>query len=146
MAPRRPNHHPNHHRASRHSRRYVSTAAGYDTQVIGQLLTTPNGSLQLTTYAGRQLPRVDLDVQPTYACTLVPVPASQRLGEQFLVRVHLGGDRAATVRLKDVERVACPCPRSAYARIADLTRPSPAVTNVPLSKLSGALGAMVSQP
>lgn len=117
---------------------------GTDVSVVGRLLRAADGSPKLRTYAGRKVPRVDLDGESTYRCALVRVPPSQQLGEQFLLRILLRGRLLATVRLKDVEQVACPSPRAGYGRVADLTRPSPAFLDQRLADFPGVLGAIVA--
>jgi hypothetical protein len=88
------------------SETFVGDVGTADTQVVGTLLTQAGGGPQLKSYAGRQVPRVDLDGQ-SYTCTLVAVPAAQQLGEQYILRLQVGGSLQATLRLKDVERVVC---------------------------------------
>lgn len=117
---------------------------GSDTQVVGRLQVGANGSPRLVTFAGRKVPRAQLDGESTYACRLVPVPASQGVGEQYVLRVYAGQQLSATVRLKDVERVACPSPQPNSAAVADLTRPAASFVTVSLSTIPGVLGAIVA--
>ena len=116
---------------------------GTDTMILGVLATQPDGSLRLTRKLGRQVPSVRLDGLPRYGCRLVPVPAEQDLGAQYLLRFTVDGVVASTVRLKDVERVLCPSPYAGAARAADLTSAYPSFRNVPLASVTGLAGAIV---
>lgn len=117
---------------------------GVDTVVVGRLALKSNGSPLLTTYAGRKVPHAALGGDPYMACTLVKVPPAQHLGEQFLLRVTVSDKLTATLRLKDVERAACPSPAAGHARVADLTARSPVFASIPLRAIPGVVGAIVS--
>ena len=71
---------------------------------------------------GRKIPHVDIDAQPAFTCTVVPVPESEHLGAQFLVRFNVDGIPVVTVRQKDVEKVYCPSPEPGKAMLARLDR------------------------
>ena len=115
---------------------------GTDTQVVGRLLRDGD-QLRLQTFQGRRLPQAQL-AGGTTSCGLTPVPPAQQSGEQYLLRIRVGGELSATVRLKDVERVVCPSPVPGRARVADLTRPAAGFADVPLSSLRGVVGAIVA--
>lgn len=117
---------------------------GRDTMIFGPLVTAADGSLVLRRTLGRSVPRVVLGGPSTYGCTLVPVPASEQIGVQYLVRFTVSGAPVATVRLKDVEQVVCPGPTAGTARVADLTAASPAFVTRPLGYLGGVVGAIVA--
>ncbi|WP_347351576.1 calcium-binding protein [Intrasporangium sp.] len=127
---------------------------GYDTMVFAPFVTNPDGSLKLERYRqptrrhrtgqARLIPRVDIDGHPQFSCELVPVPAGQRLGFQFLVRFEVNDVPVVTVRQRDVEKVFCPAPESGTAQVADLTERHPAFRTVPLRAVKGTVGAILA--
>jgi len=118
--------------------------AGEDVIVVAPLVTRADGGPRLAWFAGRQIPRVDIDYQPSLGCQLVTVPDEQRLGYSYLLRVGVGGVLTATIRLKEVDRVLCPSAEPGHARSADLTATTPTFGEVPLSGITGVLGAVVA--
>jgi hypothetical protein len=121
-------------------------AEGYDTMVLAPFVRNPDGSLKLRSWQGRTIPRVDIGGKAPLRCQIVPVPAGQRLGEQFLVRFLAGDTLIVTVRQKDVERVLCASALPGHAGLADLTAAYPSFRDVPLAAIPGVLGAIVAQP
>lgn len=119
---------------------------GTDTMVFAPFVQNPNGSIKHVWYQGRLVPRVDISKKPAFSCQIVRVPASQRLGAQFLVRFLVNGVPAVTVRQKDVERVFCPSPWPGYLRAATLTDPHPQFRSVRLADVRGPLKAIVAAP
>lgn len=117
---------------------------GDDTLVVGRLLRAAGGNLQLITYRGRRLPKAAL-LDRSQSCALTPVPASQDVGEQYLVRVLVGGSLSATIRVRDVERLVCSSPRPGYARVADLRGPGATLRDVRLDRIPGVVGAIVAE-
>lgn len=117
---------------------------GSDTMIFAPFVGKADGSLLLTRYAGRRVPRVTIDNQPTFSCTIVDVPASERLGAQFLVRFNVNGNPAVTVRQSDIETVYCPSPLPGRAEVADLTAARPAFHNVWLHNVGGTTGKILS--
>jgi hypothetical protein len=77
---------------------------------------------------------------------IVKVPASQHMGEQFLVRFEVNSVPVATVRQKDVERLLCPSPHGHKLAAADLTRAHPSFHLIRLRALHGVVGAIVAKP
>lgn len=117
---------------------------GTDTLVVGPVLTTVGGGLRLDTFSlNRTIPRVDIGGHPGYACSLVPVPASQQLG-QYLLRFTVDGTVMNTLRVKDTERVICPGAADGQAQVADLTAARPYFTTVSASSITGLAGAIVA--
>lgn len=116
---------------------------GRDTQVVGRLLLTAGGDMRTTRAAGRVLPRASLLAGPQ-RCELTRVPGAEGVGEQYLLRVFTGRQMTATLRMRDVEQVVCSSPTPRTARVADLTAPSPAFVQVPLSALDGVVRAIVA--
>ena len=49
-----------------------------DTMIFAPFVENADGSLLLTRSYGRKIPHVNIDSQPTFTCTVVPVPESQR--------------------------------------------------------------------
>lgn len=117
---------------------------GRDTMVLGELRREPDGTLLLRRHSGRQLPRVVLDGSSAYSCSLIPVPASEQLGAQHLVRFDVDGTPVASVRLKDVERLVCPSPHRGRATYADLTDPHPQLRERRIHRFHGTLGAVLT--
>ncbi len=116
---------------------------GVDTQVVGRLARTGSGAVQLASRHGRQVPQVSL-AGGGQSCALTPVPASQHVGEQYLLRVLEGGRLTATLRERDVERVVCSSSRPGYADVADLSRPGATFTTVPIASLTGLVRDIVT--
>jgi RTX calcium-binding nonapeptide repeat (4 copies) len=119
---------------------------GHDTMVFAPFVTNDDGSLRLVRRDGRRVPRVDIGGQPTFSCQIVPVPPSQNLGEQFLIRFLVNDTIVVTVRQKDVERVLCPAANEGWAKRANLTAAHPRFQRVRLSNIDGVLGAIVAPP
>jgi hypothetical protein len=115
-----------------------------DTMIFAPFVEQASGELLLTDFYGRQVPRVAIDEQPAFSCTIVPVPDTERLGAQFLVRFNVNGTPVVTVRQKDVERLFCPSPTAGHAQFADLTDAAPALTDVRLSRVRGTVGAILA--
>lgn len=116
---------------------------GFDTMIFAPFRTNPNGSLRIDRVAGRFIPRVKIDQAPQFSCQIVKVPASQRLGFQFLVRFKVNGVTAVTVRQKDVERVLCPSPLAGRVRVASLQVANPQFVTVPKAAVGGIAAAIV---
>lgn len=116
---------------------------GRDTMVFAPFEEDRNGSILLTRYAGRTVPRVAIDEQPTFTCTVVEVPDSENLGFQHLVRFNVNGTPAVTVRQKDVERVFCPSPEAGRATVADLRDDRPYFRSVRLDQVRGTVGQIL---
>ncbi|MEP6651589.1 MAG: hypothetical protein ABJA74_17000 [Lapillicoccus sp.] len=118
---------------------------GTDTLIVGPVLTTIGGGLRLDTRTlNRAIPKVDIDGFATQTCQLVPVPESEHLGVQYLLRVSVEGVLQNTLRLKDMEAVVCPGPYAGTARVADLTAGKPSFSTVPVSHVRGVAGAIVA--
>jgi hypothetical protein len=117
---------------------------GYDTMVFAPFVEKSNGDLLLTWHRGRKVPRVDIDEKPAFSCTIVKVPATERLGFQHLVRFNVNGTPVVTVRQKDVERVFCPSPDAGKAQVAYLTDRHPAFRTVRLDRVRGTTGAILA--
>ena len=98
---------------------------GKDTMIFAPFVENTDGSLLLTSEYGRKIPHVKIDSQPAFTCTVVPVPESEQLGAQFLVRFNVGPNPVVTVRQKDVEKVYCPSPEPGKATFARLTGSDP---------------------
>ena len=123
----------------------VDGDSGTDTLLVGPVLTTVGGGLRLdTSTLNRAIPKVNLAGGPTLTCQLAPVPESEHLGVQFLVRLSVDGVLQNTVRLKEMETVVCPGPIADTARVADLTAGTPSFATVPLSAVRGVAGAIVA--
>ncbi len=116
---------------------------GTDTMILGDLATTAGGTLRLTKQLGREVPHVTVDGLPHDGCDLVPVPESEHLGVQYLVRFTVDGVITSTIRLKDVERVLCPSPNAGHGLLATLTDPHPGFHDVDLGTLAGLTRAIV---
>jgi hypothetical protein len=117
---------------------------GSDTMIFAPFVEKANGDLRLNRFEGRKIPRVDIDGQPAFSCTIVPVPDSENLGFQFLVRFNVNGTPVVTVRQKDVEKVFCPSPDEGKALVADLTDRHPAFRGVRLHNVPGTVGAILA--
>ena len=118
---------------------------GNDDMILAPFVKNANGSLKREFRNGRQVLRVDIDAKPQFSCRIDPVPATQNLGAQYLVRFSVNGTLAVTIRLKDVERVLCPSPWPNRVRVAALNSLHPTVFHdVPLSKITGTTGAIVA--
>jgi len=119
---------------------------GYDTMIFAPFVKDATGDLVLEPFHGRQIPKVDITNKPAFSCELVPVPDSENLGAQFLVRFNVNGTPAVTVRQKDVERVVCPSPYAGKVTVANLTVAHPAFHLAPVRSLRGVTGAIVATP
>lgn len=117
---------------------------GHDTMIFAPFVTQTNGDLKLERFGVRRIPRVDIGGLPPLSCTIVPVPAEEKLGVDFLVRFNVNGAITVTVRLNDVERVFCPSPQEGYAVVADLTDAHPAFEPVRLGSIRGVVGAILA--
>ena len=117
---------------------------GRDTMVFAPFVTEPDGSLLWEHVHGRRVPRVDVDGLPQFSCTIVPVPASEKLGVDFLVRFNVNDVPAVTVRQLDVERVLCPSPHEGKVRVAHLDDAHPRFHNVAIHEIGGVTGAIVA--
>ena len=113
---------------------------GWDSMVFAPFVERPNGDLLLTWSHGRRIPRVAIDSQPLFSCTIVDVPASENLGFEFLVRFNVNGNPVVTVRQRDVESVYCPSPDAGRALVADLTDDEPEFRTVRLNRVPGTVG------
>jgi hypothetical protein len=113
---------------------------GWDTMIFAPFVEKSNGSLLLTWEHGRKVPHVAIGEQPAFSCTIVRVPASEKLGFQFLVRFNVNGSPVVTVRQKDVEKVFCPSPDAGKAKVAYLTSAHPQFRDVWLSRVGGTVG------
>ena len=119
---------------------------GYDSSVFAPFLKDGDGELILEWKNGRQVPRVDISAKPQFSCAIVKVPASEKLGFQFLVRFNVNDDPVITVRHKDVEQVLCPSAVAGKVAVADLTSQYPTFHDVKLTDIKGTLGAIVAAP
>jgi len=118
---------------------------GADTVIVGPVLKTDSGELRLDTWTlNRSIPKVDIDGFPTQTCELVPVPETERLGVQYLLRISVEGALQNTLRLKEMEAVVCPGPYAGTARVADLTAGKPSFSTVAVSNVRGLAGAIVA--
>ncbi len=118
---------------------------GKDTMIFAPFVENTDGSLLLTSEYGRKIPHVKIDSQPAFTCTVVPVPESEQLGAQFLVRFNVGPNPVVTVRQKDVEKVYCPSPEAGKATFARLTGSDPTTfTTVSLDQVPGLVGAILA--
>jgi hypothetical protein len=118
---------------------------GSDTLIVGPVRKTSGGAIRLDTVSlNRTIPHVDIDGFPRYGCILVPVPATEQLGVQYLLRFTIDGSVMNTLRVKDTERVICPGKDSDKAEVADLTVARPYFTAVPTASISGLAGAIAA--
>ena len=118
---------------------------GTDTLIVGPVLRTIGGGIRLDTWTlNRAIPKVDLSGATNQTCELVPVPDSEHLGVQYLLRLTAGGPLLNTLRLKDMEAVVCPGPYAGQAMVADLTAGKPSFSMVPVTKVRGLAGAIVA--
>lgn len=117
---------------------------GYDTMVFAPFVKNPNGSLKLERRYHRYVPRVHIDGQPQFSCSIVRVPRRERLGFDFLVRFNVNGVPAVTVRQKDVERVFCPSGEVGKVKVAYLNTRNPSFRTVPLNRVHGVTGAILA--
>ncbi|HEU4330060.1 MAG TPA: hypothetical protein VFR40_03025 [Lapillicoccus sp.] len=123
----------------------VDGNAGTDILIVGPVLTTVGGGLRLdTSTLDRAIPKVNLAGATNQTCELVPVPESEHLGVQYLLRLSAGGPLLNTLRLKEMEAVVCPGPYAGTARVADLTAGKPSFSIVPVSAVRGLAGAIVA--
>jgi hypothetical protein len=117
---------------------------GTDTLIVGPVLTNSTG-LRLDTWTlNRAIPKVDLSGATNQTCELVPVPESEHLGVQYLLRLTAGGPLLNTLRLKEIEAVVCPGSHAGEARVADLTAGKPSFSTVDLANVRGLAGAIVA--
>jgi hypothetical protein len=119
---------------------------GTDTMVFAPFVEKSDGTIAHAWFGDRLVPRVDISGQPAFGCQIVPVPESENLGAQYLVRFLVNGVPAATVRQKDVERVFCPSPLPGHLQAARLTDAHPQLRSVRLEDVGGALKAIVAAP
>ena len=98
---------------------------GQDTMVFAPFVLDAHGDLVLRRIGKAKVPAVDTGGNPAFSCTIVPVPASEHLGAQFLVRFNVNGTPAVTVRQKDVEKLVCPSQTEGYAQVASLVGSTP---------------------
>jgi RTX calcium-binding nonapeptide repeat (4 copies) len=117
---------------------------GKDTMVFAPFVLDAQGDLVLRRNGKAKVPAVDTGGNPAFSCTIVPVPKSENLGAQFLVRFNVNGTPVVTVRQKDVEKLVCPSPTEGYAQVASLVRSNPSFREVPVSSFSGALGVITA--
>lgn len=118
---------------------------GTDTVIVGPVLTTSGGGLRLDTWTlNRAIPKVDIDGARTQTCELVPVPESEHMGVQFLLRISVEGVLQNTLRLKEMEAVVCPGPYAGTARVADLAAGKPSFSAVAVEHVRGLAGAIVA--
>jgi hypothetical protein len=123
----------------------VDGNGGTDTLVVGPVLTDGSGLRLDTTTLNRAIPKVNLAGATNQVCELVPVPESEHLGVQYLLRLSVeGGPLQNTLRLKEMESVVCPGPYAGTARVADLTAAQAAFSTVPVSAVHGLAGAIVA--
>lgn len=116
---------------------------GRDTMVMAPLVLRDGGTPLLARTRGRMLPQVRIDEQQRFTCRVDPVPASEGLGFDHLVRFEQRGRLVGTVRLEAVETVYCPSPETGRAVVADLTEPAPRFRTVRLDRVGGLVGAIV---
>ncbi len=117
---------------------------GKDTMIFAPFVENADGSLVFRRHQGRKIPLVDIDEKPSFTCTIVPVPVTENLGFQFLVRFNVNEVPAVTVRQKDVEKVYCPSSQSGKALVARLDGYSPAFRTVSLDRVRGTVGAILA--
>jgi hypothetical protein len=117
---------------------------GRDDMIFAPFVTDDDGDLLLERWEGRKIPKVDIDAKPQFSCTIVPVPKSEKLGAQFLVRFNVNGVPAVTVRQKDVERVFCPSPDEGRVLWADLTDAHPEFKSVRIANVKGLTGRILA--
>jgi hypothetical protein len=116
-----------------------------DTMIFAPFVLDATGAPLVTREHGRKVPHVDIDGQPAFSCTVVPVPESERLGAQFLVRFNVNGSPVVTVRQKDVEKVYCPSPTPGTAQVARLSGPRPTYfKTVQLDRVHGTVGDILA--
>ena len=113
---------------------------GWDTMIFAPFVEKANGDLKLFWRNHRSVPRVEIDSQPAFSCTIVDVPRSENLGFEYLVRFNVNGTPVVTVRQREVEAVFCPSPHENRARVADLTDRHPAFRTVRLNRVHGTVG------
>jgi hypothetical protein len=117
---------------------------GHDTMIFAPFVTKDDGSLRFFWKHGRKIVKVEIDEQPAFSCTIVPVPASEKLGAQFLVRFNVNGNPVVTVRQTDVEKVYCPSPVAGKAQVASLQVAHPAFRNVWIKNVPGVVGDILT--
>jgi hypothetical protein len=117
---------------------------GYDTMIFAPFVKKDDGSLRYFRAHGRRIVKVEIDEQPAFSCTIVPVPPSQKLGAQFLVRFNVNGSPVVTVRQTDVEKVYCPSPLENTAQVASLRVAHPTLRDVDVRKVPGVVGDILA--
>lgn len=119
---------------------------GSDTMIFAPFVTKADGSLVLVKSKkhARKIPRVKIDGAPQFSCTIVKVPAKQKLGFDFLVRFNVNQVPVVTVRQDSVEKVYCPSPKAGEALVADLTDKHPKFRSVKLNKVPGVTGEILA--
>ena len=117
---------------------------GKDSMIFAPFVLDASGALLITRENGRKVPHVDIDGQPTFSCTIVPVPESENLGAQFLVRFNVNGNPVVTVRQKDVEKVFCPSPEVGKVQRAKLTDYQPSFVTVRIDRIDGTVGDILA--
>ena len=102
--------------------------------------------LRLDTWTlNRAIPKVNLAGATNQVCELVPVPESEHLGVQYLLRLSLQcGPLQNTLRLTEMEAVVCPGPYAGTARVVYLTAGKPSFSTVSVSAVRGLAGASVA--
>lgn len=116
----------------------------YDTAIFAPIVLNGDGSVALHRADSRQLPTATIDAQHNLSCQLVAVPAAADFGYQYLVRLFAHGTQVATMRLKDVEQVLCPSPRSGTVLRALLAGSTPQFRSVSLTSVDGVPGAIIA--
>lgn len=114
-----------------------------DTMIFAPFVEKSDGSLLISMYGSRKVPRVDIDEKPNFSCSIVYVPKAKNLGFQYLVRFNVNGAPVVTVRQKDVERVYCPSPSKGRVRVASLKGTHPSFATVWISNVRGTVGAIL---
>ena len=115
------------HLGARRRQRRLHRQRGQGHMVFAPFVEKDDGELLLQMWNGRKIPKVDIDAPPQFSCTIVPVPKSEKLGAQFLVRFNVNGVPVVTVRQKDVEQRLLPQPGGGQGharRLTVSTRPS----------------------
>ena len=112
-----------------------------DTMIFAPFVENTDGSLLLTRTYGRKIPHVKIDAQPAFTCTVVPVPASERLGcavPGALQRQRQPGRHGAPEGRREG---LLPEPRGRQGHVARLTGPDPtAFRTVSLDRVGGTRG------
>jgi len=119
---------------------------GYDTAIFAPFVGVSDQveSLQLRQWNGRQIPSVEIDALPQFSCTIIPVPPSEQLGVEHLVRFNVGDSPVVSVRLRQVEQVLCPGAHPGQVLVADLSDADPHFSPHPLGDVKGLSGAIIA--